>query len=220
MDLAGISSSQVMAGIARGGVVPAMVGQTREHVKARPMSSTPSVHTIVSEPEAVDPIDYEEFVSQQSERDPLAQVLDFPEDDIEVNLVPRKIRTEEHVVPEEPYSQLDPTVQNCVDCYTSDWVVVNRKYQQYSSSLITRDRGEEKMAVVQNTPRQQFECDDTPDPTPEFEVMIDTLHTPTLYSYNHANSFDLYSCMVVRSLGLKLGSFIKACQLIGNQLLP
>lgn len=169
VDLAGISSSVVMAGIARGGVVPAMVGQTREHAKARPMSSTPSVHTIVSEPEALDPIDYEEFVSQQSERDPLAQVLDFPDDDIEVNLVPRKIRTEEHVVPEEPYSQLDPTVQNCVDCYTSDWVVVNRKYQQYSSSLIMRDRGEEKVAVVQNTPRQQFECDDTPDPTPEFE---------------------------------------------------
>ena len=34
--------------------------------------------------------------------------------------------------------QLDPTVQNCVDCYTSDWVVVNRKYQQYSSSVCIR----------------------------------------------------------------------------------
>ena len=34
------------------------------------------------------------------------QVLEFPEDDIEVNLVPRKIRTEDHVVPEEPYSQV------------------------------------------------------------------------------------------------------------------
>ena len=85
----------------------------------------------------------------------LRQVLEFPEDDIEVNLVPRKIRTEDHVVPEEPYSQvwtstveiirfasvlfqLDPTVQNCVDCYTSDWVVVNRKYQQYSSSVCIR----------------------------------------------------------------------------------
>ena len=35
-----------------------------------------------------------------------SQVLEFPEDDIEVNLVPRKIRTEDHVVPEEPYSQV------------------------------------------------------------------------------------------------------------------
>ena len=33
------------------------------------------------------------------------------------------------------YEDLDPAVQNCVDCYTSDWVVVNRKYQQYSTSL-------------------------------------------------------------------------------------
>ena len=36
----------------------------------------------------------------------LHQVLEFPEDDIEVNLVPRKIRTEDHIVPEEPYSQV------------------------------------------------------------------------------------------------------------------
>ena len=34
--------------------------------------------------------------------------------------------------------QLEPTVQNCVDCYTSDWVVVSRKYQQYSSSIYFR----------------------------------------------------------------------------------
>ena len=142
----------------------------------------------------------------------LRQVLEFPEDDIEVNLVPRKIRTEDHVVPEEPYSQvwtstveiirfasvlfqLDPTVQNCVDCYTSDWVVVNRKYQQYSSSVCIRcpqtppkgrrtmfwmiqnirDRGEEKLAVVQNTPRQQFEIDDTPEPTPDYDQVFPSL---------------------------------------------
>ena len=34
--------------------------------------------------------------------------------------------------------ELDPMVQNCVDCYTSDWVVVTRKYQQYSSSITIR----------------------------------------------------------------------------------
>jgi len=171
-QLAGISSSNVMAGIA----TPGVVGATRNHMKNRvPSSSTPSAtpssHTLsVAEHEGVEPIDYEEFVSQsQSERDPLGWVLEFPEDDIEVNLVPRRIRTEEHVVPQEPYAQLDPTVQNCVDCYTSDWVVVNRKYQQYSSSVCIRDRGEEKAAVVAHTPRQQFEIDDTPEPTPEYE---------------------------------------------------
>ena len=65
--------------------------------------------------------------------------------------------------------QLDPTVQNCVDCYTSDWVVVSRKYQQYSSSIFIRDRQEEKIQVVRATQRQQFEVDDTPDPSPDFE---------------------------------------------------
>ena len=34
--------------------------------------------------------------------------------------------------------ELDPKVQNCVDCYTSDWVVMTRKYQQYSSSVTIR----------------------------------------------------------------------------------
>ena len=35
-----------------------------------------------------------------------------------------------------------------------------------------RDRGEEKLAVVQNTPRQQFEIDDTPEPTPDYDQVF------------------------------------------------
>ena len=74
-QLAGISSSNVMAGIARGQIV----GGPRQHVvkreEHRPVSSTPSAHTLsVAEQEGVEPIDYEEFVSQQSERDPLGWV--------------------------------------------------------------------------------------------------------------------------------------------------
>ena len=79
----------------------------KRSVRSEGGANTPSQHTLsVAEQEGVEPIDYEEFVSQQSERDPLGWVLEFPEDDIEVNLVPRKIRTEEHVVPEEPYAQV------------------------------------------------------------------------------------------------------------------
>ncbi len=53
---------------------------------------------------AVEPVDYEEFLIQQNrqgERDPLAHVLEFPRDDLEVKVVPRKIRTMGHVLPEE-----------------------------------------------------------------------------------------------------------------------
>ncbi len=54
-----------------------------------------------------EPVDYEEFVSQQlrsggGDRDPLAHALEFPADDIEVRVIPRKIRTMGHILPEEP----------------------------------------------------------------------------------------------------------------------
>jgi len=54
---------------------------------------------------SVEPLDYEEFVSERQragDRDPLAHVFDFPPDDIEVKLLPRKIRTMGHILPEEP----------------------------------------------------------------------------------------------------------------------
>ena len=41
---------------------------------SRPMSSTSSSHTIVSDSVGLEPIDYEEYVSNHSERDPLSQV--------------------------------------------------------------------------------------------------------------------------------------------------
>ena len=74
----------------------------------------------------VEPLDYEEYVQQQqraygnvgrtsSSVNPRGQItdggvaiddslhlIDFPADDIEVNVVPRKIRTLQHIVPEEP----------------------------------------------------------------------------------------------------------------------
>ena len=133
------------------------------------LSQTPSVHTIVSDTDAVDPIDYEEYVSTHSERDQVSRVLRFPEDDIDVNLVQRKIRTEQHVLPEEAYEELDPAVQNCVDCYTSDWVVVNRKYQQYSTSL--RVIGGMEARETGGLARHQYECDTfSQDVTPQEQV--------------------------------------------------
>ena len=155
----GSNSSNVMAGIGRTSVSSS---------KSRPMSTTSSSHTIGPDTEGLEPIDYEEYVSNHSERDPLSLVLEFPPEDLEVNIVPRKIRSIHHVLPPEPYAELDPTVQNCVDCYTSDWVVVTRKYQQYSSSVTIRDRSEEKLSILSSLQRQEFEIDDTPDPSPQY----------------------------------------------------
>ena len=46
-----------------------------------------------------------------------------------------------------------------------------------------RDRGEEKLAVVQNTPRQQFEIDDTPEPTPDYDQVFCFSSKPYLLAF-------------------------------------
>jgi hypothetical protein len=54
---------------------------------------------------SVEPLDYEEYVSLQlraGERDPQGHALEFPRDDLDVKVVPRKIRTMGPVVPDEP----------------------------------------------------------------------------------------------------------------------
>lgn len=54
--------------------------------------------------DVVEPLDYEDFLAQHHslvERDPLSSMLDFPPGDVEVNYIPRTIRTLQPVVPEE-----------------------------------------------------------------------------------------------------------------------
>lgn len=54
--------------------------------------------------EVLEPLDYEDFLAQHQsvlDRDPLKPILDFPPEDVEVQVVKRKTRTEEPVVPYE-----------------------------------------------------------------------------------------------------------------------
>ncbi len=60
-------------------------------------------------------------------------------------------------------------MQNCIECYTSEFVVVRRKYQHLSSSLRTRDESEERLKILDNVSSHEFEVDDTPDQSPEYE---------------------------------------------------
>ncbi|CAG2058194.1 unnamed protein product [Timema podura] len=112
--------------------------------------------------DVVDPLDYEEFIQQHQlllDRDPLHHVLDFPENDIRVGIVPRKIRTLSPVVPEESPHVLPPHVQDCVQSYTADWVVVNYQFRHHSSSSCVRDHTGDKHSLVHIIPRQEFEVD-------------------------------------------------------------
>lgn len=63
-----------------------------------------SLYLLFQPSDVVDPLDYEEFMSQHQlliDRDPLRNILDFPSNDIEVCVVPRKVRTQELPMPKE-----------------------------------------------------------------------------------------------------------------------
>ena len=186
-SLSGISSSAVMMGppppppplsSSSAAAVASGASSSNQYLTAMP---TPSIYSSSSGPGSlnesalVEPLDYEEFVTQQ-QRLIRGQVsagnnnilVDFPPDDIEVNVVPRKIRTLGHVLPEEPMDQLDAIVQNCVNTYTSDWVVVRRRYHHHSSSIRPIDDLDE--CLKEPLPHQEFEADETLDNSPDFEV--------------------------------------------------
>ncbi|CAM1319326.1 DOCK6 (predicted) [Pycnogonum litorale] len=112
--------------------------------------------------DVVDPPDFEEFINahrDQIDRDPIHHLLDFPIDDIEVGILPRKCRTLLPLVLRDADCDLEPHIRNSIQHYTSDWIVVNRRYQQFSTSCFIRDQLLEKTAVVKSTPSQQYEVD-------------------------------------------------------------
>ena len=121
--LSGISSSAVMgppppppptsaASAASGSMASGSSGQYLTPMPTPSIHSTSSGPGSLNESALVEPLDYEEFVSQQQRLVRTGQhgknssndniLVDFPPDDIEVTVVPRKIRTLGHVLPEEP----------------------------------------------------------------------------------------------------------------------
>lgn len=53
----------------------------------------------------VDPIDYEDFIQQYQmliDRHPLRSIIDFPSNDIQVFIEPKKMRTKQPILPKEP----------------------------------------------------------------------------------------------------------------------
>ncbi|KAG7203876.1 hypothetical protein KM043_017930 [Ampulex compressa] len=125
----------------------------------RDLSKSTSVQSTFSSTmslsEVIDPLDYEEFLSQHQtilDRDPLKQILDFPPDDLELRIIKRKIRTEAPVVPHESLDSVSPYVKRCVESFISDWIVVHRKYRRISSP-VDKDR------ILKDVLRQDFEVD-------------------------------------------------------------
>jgi len=140
------------------------------------------IHPAVPLCDIMDPVDYEDFIQQhqlQIDRDPLRHLMEFPVDDVEVGIMQRKCRTVVPVVPEDE-GELDARTRDCVRCYTSDWVVVQRRYQHLSSSCFLRDRELQRSALLHGTPRQEFEVD-----TDDFSS-TQTLRSISQHSLSHS----------------------------------
>ncbi|RXN18411.1 dedicator of cytokinesis 8 isoform X1 [Labeo rohita] len=110
--------------------------------------------------EAVEPVDLDEFLMSQlrsGDAELMQELGEFPDDDLEVELVERECRTVRPSVPEEGV-ELDPHVRDCVQSYTQPWLVVSRRSQGYG--WIAYSERTDANRLLQ---RQTFESDVQPD---------------------------------------------------------
>uniref|UniRef100_A0A8C7HUR3 Dedicator of cytokinesis 6 n=1 Tax=Oncorhynchus kisutch TaxID=8019 RepID=A0A8C7HUR3_ONCKI len=110
--------------------------------------------------EVVEPVDYEEYVSSHApgaEPGPLRQLMEFPPDDLELLLQDRECTTLEPPLPEE--DTFDPRVRDALAVYTDDWLIIQRKYQRYSTTH-TPHNSERQRERQRGLVKQTFELDE------------------------------------------------------------
>lgn len=81
--------------------------------------------------------------------------MDFPQSDITLNLIERKLRTIDHVLPKEDVITLPHYVQHCIGAFTRPFKVVEFSQRHHSSSTASRSRLERTCSIYP----QEFEID-------------------------------------------------------------
>uniref|UniRef100_A0A669BAN7 Dedicator of cytokinesis 6 n=1 Tax=Oreochromis niloticus TaxID=8128 RepID=A0A669BAN7_ORENI len=89
---------------------------------------------------------------------PLKQLMEFPSDDLELLHLDKECNTLEPPLPEEEDS-LDPRVRDALAVYTDDWLVIQRKYQRYSTTY-TPHNSERQRERQRGLVKQTFELDE------------------------------------------------------------
>ncbi|KAL1278552.1 hypothetical protein QQF64_025225, partial [Cirrhinus molitorella] len=133
---------------------------SREYGSPQLSKKRAGAHQPVPLTEVVEPVDYEEYVSSHppgAEPGPLRQLLEFPSDDLELLLQERECATIEPPVPEE--DSLDPRVRDALGVYTDDWLIIQRKYQRYSTTQ-TPHNSERQREKQKGLVKQTFELDE------------------------------------------------------------
>uniref|UniRef100_A0A8C3NHC6 Uncharacterized protein n=1 Tax=Geospiza parvula TaxID=87175 RepID=A0A8C3NHC6_GEOPR len=93
---------------------------------------------VLEKTKVVEPLDYENVILQrrvQIYSDPLRDLLIFPIEDVSV-IIGRQRRTVQSTVPEDALKKAQSLfVKECIKTYSSDWFVVNYKYEEYSGDF-------------------------------------------------------------------------------------
>ncbi|KAL6033706.1 hypothetical protein STEG23_009104, partial [Scotinomys teguina] len=87
----------------------------------------------------VEPLDYENVITQRKTQiysDPLRDLLMFPMEDISISVIGRQRRTMQSTVPEDAEKRAQSLfVKECIKTYSTDWHVVNYKYEDFSGDF-------------------------------------------------------------------------------------
>uniref|UniRef100_H2Y9C6 Dedicator of cytokinesis protein 9 n=1 Tax=Ciona savignyi TaxID=51511 RepID=H2Y9C6_CIOSA len=112
-----------------------------------------------------EPVEYEAYIiKRQSEiqHDTLRSLLTFPEDDIVSTVKARDRRTTIDTVPPEASKEASGLfVKECIKTYTSNWSLIEPKYEQYASDYLHLPKGDG--SAPPSLTEQVFEVDEEPD---------------------------------------------------------
>ncbi|XP_014742591.1 PREDICTED: dedicator of cytokinesis protein 11 isoform X6 [Sturnus vulgaris] len=94
---------------------------------------------VLEKTKVVEPLDYENVILQRKVQiysDPLRDLLIFPIEDVSISVISRQRRTVQSTVPEDALKKAQSLfVKECIKTYSSDWLVVNYKYEEYSGDF-------------------------------------------------------------------------------------
>ncbi|XP_053555225.1 dedicator of cytokinesis protein 11 isoform X2 [Bombina bombina] len=113
---------------------PGTAAELRQSVSEAVRSSV-----VMEKARVVEPLDYEMVISQRKAQiysDPHRDLLMFPMEDVFISTVDRQWRTVHSTLPEDALSKAKSLfVKECIKYYSSDWKVVNYKYEEYSGDF-------------------------------------------------------------------------------------
>ncbi|XP_018097532.1 dedicator of cytokinesis protein 6 isoform X3 [Xenopus laevis] len=160
MTLQGLAKMHLKDSVSRTVAAEVRKQVAREYGGSPQLSKKRGGQASVPLSDVVEPLDFEEYLSSHppdADSEALRDLCDVPPDDIEILYEPRECRTIEPAAPEE--GKLDSRVRDALKEYMHDWVLVQRRSQELSTtySPITLERQRQRQRGLS---RHLYEVDE------------------------------------------------------------